>query len=95
MSDGTGVVNFLLNNDVIELKAYDSLLWVTRDQFMVLEKKSRMLESMISGGADLSTIRHILDESPNLEETHSRFAQWVADTDTTGNIVTFPQEDTN
>ena len=76
MKTNPGVITLAANNDVVEILAYGRLYWVTRKRFEEIEATSRMLEAVISLGATLSTVQHILDEPETFEEMRSRFDAW-------------------
>jgi hypothetical protein len=65
-----------LDNEVIQVVAFDQLYFMTRADFLRLEKQSRMIEAVIRSGQGLSTIRHIFDESLSDLEVETRFNEW-------------------
>lgn len=76
MNSQQGLVALVANNDVIEVRAFGRVYWTTRAQFESLEKLSTLLESAIAQGANLSTLRHIFDESRTSDEASHRYRAW-------------------
>jgi antibiotic biosynthesis monooxygenase (ABM) superfamily enzyme len=79
MSIVSDVITLAANNDIVELHAHDRLYWTTRKRFDELVEISSLIESAISKGASLSTLRHVFDEPKTVEEVRGRFRAWLQD----------------
>lgn len=80
MDNTKSVVLMGLDNEVVQITAFDRLFLVTRSDFSLLQEKSRMLEMVIYGGGDLSVIRHIFDDATSVEDVTNRFKAWIIET---------------
>lgn len=78
MNTVSDVITLAANNDIVELHAHERLYWTTRKRFDELVEISSMIESAISKGASLSTLRHIFDESKTIEDMQGRYHSWTA-----------------
>lgn len=77
MSIVSDVITLAANNDIVDLHAHDRLYWTTRKHFDELVEISSMIESAISKGASLSTLRHVFDEPKTVDEVRGRFRAWL------------------
>lgn len=65
-----------LDYDIVQVVAFDRLYFITREEFVRLERRSQLLWELLYANASMSTIRHILDESLSTDEVAQRFAVW-------------------
>lgn len=79
MNTVSDVITLAANNDIVELHAHERLYWTTRKRFDELVEISSMIESAISKGASLSTLRHIFDECKTVDDIRSRYRAWQHD----------------
>lgn len=89
---GDKIINDLLGNgDIVEIRAHDGILWVSRNRFEEIQALSRIMEMAVALNADGPTISRIFDTPADFAEVLERFDEWKAErTANLASVTPFP-----